>query len=96
MFSKKIRKSDKALLELIKAMPCIVCGSRLMVDPSHIKTRGSGGPDEPWNVVAKCRKHHTEWGMSWSRFLVKYPAFAFKLRQLGWEWESGKLWNPNL
>lgn len=30
------------------------------VDKHHIKTRKSGGSDEPFNLIPLCRKHHTE------------------------------------
>lgn len=95
MISKRRRKTNAHLLEMIRDLPCCVCGA-WPVDASHIRTRGAGGPDAPFNVVAHCRKHHTEWGMSWSKFLAKYPPMAFKLRALGWTWESGKLWHKNL
>jgi len=30
------------------------------LDPHHIKTKGSGGDDEPKNLITLCRKHHNE------------------------------------
>lgn len=95
MLPKPKRIVDQDVLETVRGLPCCVCG-RMGVDPSHIRTRGSGGPDTPWNVVPHCRLHHTEWGQSWSKFLRKYPPMAFMLRKMGWEWADGKLWHPGL
>lgn len=94
MFQKPIRKKDPKLLERVKSESCWICG-RGPCDPSHIKTRGSGGPDEPWNVVPKCRFHHTEWGQLGAiSFCAKYPAFALRLISLGWEIHSWGLRHP--
>lgn len=95
MLPKQRRKVDQEVLALVRDMPCCVCG-RWPVDASHIKTRGSGGPDTTWNVVPHCRQHHDEWGRSWTRFIAKYPPMAFKLRRLGWTWDGGRLWHPSL
>ena len=89
------RIENEAVLKQRRSESCWVCG-RQGADASHIKTRGSGGPDEFWNVVAKCRTHHVEWGYGSIKFLKKYPNFALRLKLLGWEWESGKLIHPNL
>lgn len=98
---KNKRKSDLKLLSRIRDLPCCVCGFKPS-DASHIKTRGSGGPDEEWNVVPHCRKHHTEWGMSWSKFIKKYPQMFFLLKRMGWEVQIGispqfnELWHPKI
>jgi hypothetical protein len=85
------RKKDNAVLETRRKEACWVCGKR-PADPSHITSRGAGGDDRIWNVVAKCREHHTEWHtIGWSRFFYKYPHFAMKLKAMGWGWERGKL-----
>jgi 5-methylcytosine-specific restriction endonuclease McrA len=36
---------------------CIVC-NRMGVDLHHVKTRGSGGGDESFNLMPLCRMHH--------------------------------------
>ena len=96
MFQKPQRTISEIVLLQRRSEPCWVCGKR-PTDASHIKTRGSGGPDTLWNVVAKCRVHHTEWGQIGPvKFLAKYPNFAFRLKALGWEVENGKLNNPSL
>lgn len=95
MFPKQFRVEDEKVLEKVRGQGCCVCG-RHPVDASHIKTKGSGGPDTDWNVVAHCRAHHQEWGVSWSRFLRRNPQMAVVLTRLGWTWNDGKLWNPKL
>lgn len=89
------RVSNKALLNTIKLQPCIVCGAR-PVDPSHIRSRGSGGPDEPFNVWPKCRMCHIQWGYGWSSFFEKHPHFWEKLEAAGWYIEDGKLRHKKL
>ena len=96
MTPKPKRLVDIELLKAIKLLACSVCGSRNDVDPSHIKTQGSGGPDTSWNVVPMCRRHHMEWHQYGpTKFLDKHPLFEIALMRLGWETE-GKLWHPEL
>ena len=40
--------------------PCTACGlsGENMVCLHHIKTRGSGGSDQPHNLMPLCQKHH--------------------------------------
>lgn len=98
MFEKPIRAQDKDLLARIRSQQCCInqqCQGP--VDASHIKTRGSGGPDTPWNVVSHCRKHHVEWGQyGVTKFIQKYPQMAVKLKIIGWSWLGGKLTHPKL
>lgn len=94
-YPKTSRKVNTEVIKSRQEEPCWIC-NRMPSDASHIKTRGSGGPDELWNVVSKCRIHHIEWGYGWSKFLRKYPGFAFRLKMLGWSWESGRLRHPLL
>jgi hypothetical protein len=96
MFEKTLRLEDKKVLEQVRGQGCCVCGQH-PVDASHIKTKGSGGPDTLWNVVAHCRRHHMEWhSRGWKDFSRRNPVMAVKLKSLGWTWEDGKLWNPKL
>lgn len=95
-FPKQTRNINDMILDKRRREPCWVCGLPAPSDPSHIKTQGSGGPDALWNVVAKCRVHHTEWGWSAIKMLKKYPSFALRLKILGWDWSSGKLTHPSL
>jgi hypothetical protein len=82
------RQQDEHLLEQVREKPCAVCGMPGPSDASHIISRGAGGGDHPFNVLPKCRKHHTEWHtIGWYRFLGKYPTFAELLMINGWEIE---------
>ena len=36
---------------------CEICGQESQ-PPHHCRTRGSGGPDEAWNLLALCVQHH--------------------------------------
>lgn len=66
-------------------MSCLVC-NRSPVDRCHIKTRGSGGSNDDWNLVTMCRVHHTEsHQLGWFRFAEKYPIVGKELRRKGWE-----------
>lgn len=70
---------------------CIICG-----DPSercHIKSRGSGGGDEEWNIMHLCREHHIEQHKrGWLGFSSVYPVAREELQRKGWEFLGwGKL-----
>lgn len=39
---------------------CEVCGLLAMRYPHHIVTRGSGGGDDPVNLISLCLPHHDE------------------------------------
>jgi len=103
--AKPKRLRDKKLFAEIKTMSCVVCGRppgnpANPIDPSHIKTRGSGGPDAPFNLWPKCRTCHIQWGKSWVRFLEQNPRFRNLLARVGWtftdEFGCPKLWHPLL
>ena len=96
------RLEDPALLELVRHQPCIIpdCGA-VPCDPSHIRSRGAGGPDTSWNVVPMCRPHHTEWhAVGITKFISKYPRFFGRLLILGWHLEEQegrwRLWHPKM
>ena len=41
----------------------------------HIKSRGSGGPDEAWNLIPVCLEHHNEvHNIGLYEFAEKYPS----------------------
>lgn len=60
------RVVDSEALELyhLEHPLCEICGAQAKPCPHHIKTRGAGGPDEPWNLVSLClrcdARVHTE------------------------------------
>jgi len=93
LLSKNKRIVNRKLLDEVKKKPCVICGSS-PCDPSHIKTRGSGGGDDEWNVVPMCRWHHFKWGsVGVITFLREHPKFKELLFSMGWEISSGKLFH---
>lgn len=100
MFPKPKRKIDEGALEAARNGACCVCGARPPGDPSHVHSRGAGGPDTKWNVVPMCRGHHTEWHAAGpSVFIRRHPGFGLYLTRLGWEVTHSyagvtKLWHP--
>ena len=68
-------------------MNCIICSKK--ADRAHIKTRGSGGSDDAWNLMSLCRMHHTEQHASgWFKFANKYPIVMKELEFQGWRFED--------
>ena len=66
---------------------CLVCNRR-GCDPCHIKTFGSGGVDEYWNLMPLCRAHHTEQHqIGIISFYKKYPTVALYMEANGWKIE---------
>lgn len=100
-FSKPRRKEDRKFLDEIKKQPCAICGATGCgfnpVDPSHIQSRGAGGPDESWNVFPMCRLHHMEWHrIGCLSFLARYPKFFYLLKVFGWTIENGRLFREKI
>lgn len=56
------------------------------VDPCHIRSRGSGGPDAEFNLIRMCRKHHSEQHqIGWLKMIAKYhPLLMVALMAKGW------------
>ncbi len=54
-----MRIHDPDTLERFRNMPCEVCGHSRPNDPHHVRTKGAGQIDAPWNLVALCRLHHS-------------------------------------
>jgi hypothetical protein len=89
MIPKPSRLRDERVLQNRRDQPCIVCGRSAPSDPSHIRSRGAGGPDTDWNVVSMCRDHHNEWhGVGRLTFVSRYPAFGQFLKAMGWVIEA--------
>lgn len=75
---------NKALRQSYYLKKCIACG-HTPCDPCHIKSFGSGGPDEEWNLIPLCRKHHSEsHTIGWRKFAGKYAAVWIYLDERGW------------
>lgn len=76
---------------------CLACGRTGIMDRCHIKTKGSGGPDEPWNIILLCRLHHVEQHkIGIITFVSRYEVIWTQLKKHGWYFLSGKLWNDKI
>lgn len=67
---------------------CCACKKHGSVDACHIKSRGSGGPNEGFNLIFMCRADHNaqhRWG--WGKFFKKYPNLQKDLEMRGWSAE---------
>ena len=104
-FPKPITIRNRTLLDTLKNQRCAACGQLPgnpynPIDPSHIISRGAGGPDSAWNCVSHCRRCHDVWEVNWTGFLARFPAFKQKLIAMGWEILDSvgkpRLWHPNL
>lgn len=69
------------------------CGLRASEDLHHVKTRGSGGGDETWNLMPLCRGCHVTWhAIGHSRFVRLHPHSQIWLTKNGWKVDGfGKL-----
>lgn len=57
---------------------CEICHYK--ADRHHICTKGSGGYDEPWNIMYLCRFHHVEFdNLGWVKFADAYPRLRAKI-----------------
>lgn len=80
----------------IRSQRCLVC-SKLGVDVAHVKTRGSGGLDDEFNLMPLCRAHHTlQHAIGILSFVRQNPVVAAYLETKGWTIDNGKLWNDHL
>lgn len=80
---------------------CVCCKKFGPVDSCHIKSRGSGGPNEGFNLLSMCRScHRLQHTVSWSGLLKRYPHMTQTLKSRGWSIEivmgRFKLWHPRL
>lgn len=71
---------------------CVATGE-VGCDLHHVKTRGSGGLDEPWNLIPVSHAIHMEIhskGLVWAS--LKYPGIRTWLLEHGWflEEQRGK------
>lgn len=80
-------------LKFIRSLRCLVCEKR-PVDVCHIKSRGSGGTDEMYNLMPLCRDHHIEQHkIGIITFFKKYSTVNFYMKSIGWYEENNKLRN---
>lgn len=65
-------------------MNCLIC-HREGADRCHIKSRGSGGKDDWWNILYLCRsKHRLQHAKGWAWMAKEYPIIDKTLRDFGW------------
>lgn len=75
------------ILAKIRKQPCAACGSR-PVDAAHIKSKGSGGSSQGWNLLPLCRDdHRRQHSVGWRRFIESNPTVMEALLEKGWEFE---------
>jgi hypothetical protein len=91
---KKKRDKDDKFLKEIRKLPCIACGHPPPSTCSHIKTRGSGGGDDAFNVLPKCSICHAHWERDKLGFLTQFPHVQDHLLKLGWELTGTKFYHP--
>lgn len=67
------------------SIPCAIC-NRTPTDSCHIKTNGSGGTMEDYNIIQMCRLHHNEQhNLGWNKMVYRYPHLNIILESKGWE-----------
>jgi Na+-translocating ferredoxin:NAD+ oxidoreductase RNF subunit RnfB len=77
------RVVDQLLIEAVKRQPCTACGFP-GGDAHHVSSRGAGGDDVPSNLMALCRKHHTEvHQIGWKKMTQKWPKVRIWLERNG-------------
>lgn len=87
--SKSLRTEDSALMDQVRNSRCVITGNFPPNDPHHVKSKGSGGPDEPWNLCPLRHDLHQEFHkIGISSFAEKYPAFKSWLEKNGWEYND--------
>jgi hypothetical protein len=63
---------------------CLICNS-VNVDKCHIKTKGSGGSNEEFNIIYLCRVHHQEQHKTGIvTFVEKYQQVKDEIEAKGW------------
>lgn len=70
--------------------PCVCCNQagENKITFHHVKSRGSGGTDDSWNLMPICLTHHNEThskGNSW--MVSQYYGFKKWLLDNGWEYD---------
>lgn len=76
--------SERSVQKASWFMRCLVC-NRDHADRAHVRTRGSGGGDEPENIMPLCRLHHIEQHkIGIITFIEKYPQVMTYLQDRQW------------
>lgn len=75
-------------VDMKELLRCLVCG-QFPTDVDHIKTRGSGGSNDWFNVWPLCRNHHTEkHSLGLNEFIRRYQKLIPELEIRGWEFDT--------
>lgn len=90
MFPKKKRIEDKELTKTYHALRCVACGRQGAVG-HHVKTKGSGGDDDPRNLMPLDTIHHNEVHQKGLvAFANKYPLVKRWLESNGWSFDENR------
>ena len=69
--------------------PCVACGAPGPNDLDHVKTRGSGGCDESFNLLPSCRACHTKrHNGGFTSYVKNNPRVRAWLLAKGWQFDS--------
>lgn len=100
MYTKKVpREPDAKLLANVRSQKCVCCMGRgrtqtTPTEVDHIKTRGSGGGNQPWNLAPVCVEHHrARHNTGITTFINREPGYRAWMIIMGWEFD-GRRWNP--
>lgn len=92
------RIKDPEFLKKIRTLKCVAC-RHYRSEAHHIKTKGSGGDDSPFNVIPLCSNCHTQSEYAWhrnrARFFKKFPHVLVHLKSMGWELWGEKLFHQH-
>lgn len=80
---------------------CAACRRFDEVDVDHIKTRGSGGPNESFNEWYLCRPcHRKKHDKGMAHMINLFPHLSQELKSRGWTTEivlgRFRLWHPRI
>ncbi len=96
IFKPKRIKNERLLLEY-RAMFCEVCGKKEGVCGHHVKSKGSGGDDEPSNLIPLCQEHHNQIHSRGLLFMSeRYPQIKDALTERGWTLMGSKWVHPKV
>lgn len=78
----------------MKTGRCLACGIEGDIDIHHVKTRGSGGTDDHWNLMPLDRKcHQRVHQLGLDRFAKEFKTVRCWLLAKGWTYEGNfKRW----
>lgn len=67
-------------------MKCECCDIEFaLLDVHHVKSRGAGGSDEPFNLINLCRKCHTGIHSKGYYYMCSnFPTLLIELNKRGW------------